>query len=138
MNEVNVITGADAHTPALRAAAGRPGWRAPRSTLGLGLAAGVGASLCCLPILFILLGAGGAWLGTLTALTPYRPIFLGLTAVFLALSFRKLYLVPRACDADGTCATPRTLRRQRAMFWAIAALVGLLIGIPWYSPYLLG
>lgn len=107
-------------------------------SLGLGLLAGVGASLCCIPILLLLAGAGGAWMGTLTAMEPYRPYFMGLTLVFLGLAFRKLYLVPRSCAADETCGTPRTLRRQRALFWTISVVVGLLIGIPWYTPYLLG
>ncbi len=107
-------------------------------SLGLGLLAGIGASLCCLPILLLLAGAGGAWMGTLTAMEPYRPYLMGLTAVFLGLGFRKLYVLPRACAADEACGAPRTLRRQRALFWVITAVVVVLIGIPWYAPFLIG
>lgn len=64
----------------------------------------------------LLAGAGGAWIGTLTTMEPYRPYFMGLTLVFLGLAFRKLYLAPRSCAAEETCGTPRTLRRQRALF----------------------
>lgn len=107
-------------------------------SLGLGLLAGVGASLCCLPILLLLAGMGGAWMGTLTAMEPYRPYLTALTVVFLGLAFWKLYVVPRRCAHDEACATPRTLRRQRLMLWSITVLVGVLIGIPYYAPYLIG
>lgn len=107
-------------------------------SLGLGLLAGVGASLCCLPILLLLAGMGGAWMGTLTAMEPYRPYLTGLTVVFLGLAFWKLYIVPRRCAEDEACTTPRTLRRQRLMLWSITVLVGVLIGIPYYAPYLIG
>lgn len=107
-------------------------------SLGLGLLAGIGASLCCLPILLLLAGAGGAWMGTLTAMEPYRPYFMALAAVFLAVAFRKLYLMPPACAGEPACAVPRTIRRQRALFWVITAAVLALVGIPWYAPLLVG
>lgn len=107
-------------------------------SLGLGLLAGVGASLCCLPILLLLAGMGGAWMGSLTAMEPYRPYLMGLTVVFLGLAFWKLYVVPRRCADGEACATPKTLRRQRALLWSTTILVGLLVGIPYYAPYLIG
>ena len=36
------------------------------------------------------LGISGAWIGSLTALEPYRPALIGLTLLFLGLAFRKL------------------------------------------------
>ena len=108
------------------------------TSLGLGLLAGVGASLCCLPILLLLAGTGGAWMGTLTAMEPYRPYLTALTVVFLGLAFWKLYVAPRRCAEDEVCATPTTLRRHRLMLWSITVLVGVLIGIPYYAPYLIG
>ncbi len=138
MSQTETIAGSKSGPQERESEAVERGWRAPWSTLGLGLAAGVGASLCCIPILFLLVGVGGAWMGTLTALEPYRPYFLGLTLVCLGLAFHRLYLVPRACAGGEACVTPRTLRRQRTLFWAITTVVGLLIGIPWYAPYLMG
>ena len=80
-----------------RAAASGGGAR--RSLIAGGIAA-VGASLCCVaPFVLVLMGVSGAWIGSLTALAPYRPIFIGVALVFMAIAFRKLYLVPRACTS---------------------------------------
>jgi len=55
------------------------------------LAGGVAAilaSTCCLgPLLLVTLGFSGAWIGNLTVLEPYRPIFIGvgLLALFFCL-----------------------------------------------------
>lgn len=39
-----------------------------------GIAAAIGAGLCCVgPFLLLTLGIGGAWIGNLTLLEPYRP-----------------------------------------------------------------
>lgn len=63
-----------------------------------GILAALGASACCLgPLVLIALGVSGAWISTLTALEPYRPFFIGLTLLFLALAFHRLYLAPRVC-----------------------------------------
>lgn len=92
------------------------------------------ASVCCLgPLVLVLLGVGGAWVANLTALEPYRPIFIGAALVFLALAFRRLYLVPAACAPGQNCAVPASRRRQRLMFWAAAVLVLALLAFPWYA-----
>jgi mercuric ion transport protein len=72
-----------------------------------GLLAAIVASLCCVgPLVLLTLGVGGAWVSNLTALTPYRPIFIGITLLFLGLAFRKLYLVPQVCTPGTPCADP--------------------------------
>ncbi|HEV2273580.1 MAG TPA: mercuric transporter MerT family protein [Acidobacteriaceae bacterium] len=69
-----------------------------RLALAGGVLAGIGASACCVgPVLLLSLGLGGDWIGHLTALEPYRPIFIWLTALFLGAAFRKLYLSPQCC-----------------------------------------
>ncbi|MDH6153673.1 MULTISPECIES: mercuric transporter MerT family protein [Paraburkholderia] len=90
--------------------------------------AAVGASACCVvPLILIALGIGGSWVADLTAMAPYRPIFVGLTVVFLGLAFRRLYRMPQACEPGTVCANPRTIRRQRPTFWLVAIpLLGLL------------
>src|SRR5579859_4766625 len=94
----------------------------PKGALLAGVAAGIGASVCCVgPLVLLALGISGAWIGNLTALEPYRPIFIGLTVLFLSLAFRKLYLLPRACGPKNACAEPRVIKRQRLTFWTIAA-----------------
>ena len=85
-----------------------------RTSLIAGTAAAVGASLCCVgPLVLLALGVGGTWIANLTALEPYRPLFVGLTLLFLGLAFRRLYLVPQVCMPGALCAAPRTAKRQR-------------------------
>jgi mercuric ion transport protein len=101
-----------------------------------GLLAGIGASACCVgPLLLLSLGIGGAWIGNLTALEPYRPVFIVLVVVFLGLAFRKLYLAPMHCDADGLCVVERTRKLQRVLFWFVAPLLLLLVASPWLIPF---
>lgn len=80
------------------------------------------------------LGIGGAWIGNLTALEPYRPFFIGLTLLFLALAFRKLYLVPQVCAPGAPCADPRNVKRQRILFWLVASMLLALLMAPWLIP----
>src|SRR6266852_4901669 len=60
-----------------------------------GILSAIGASICCVgPLVLLALGVSGAWIGSLTALEPYRPLFIVVMLVFLALAFRQLYLLP--------------------------------------------
>src|SRR6266853_6052099 len=89
-----------------------------------GVLASIGASACCAgPLLLLSLGIGGAWIGNLTALEPYRPVFILLVLLFLGLAFRKLYFVPQSCDSEENCSADRTRNTQRIIFWIVASLV---------------
>ena len=104
-------------------------------SLIVGVAAAIGASLCCVaPLVLLTLGIGGTWIASLTALEPYRPIFVGLTLLFLAVAFRRLYLVPPTCEIGALCANPRVLKRQRLTFWAVALPLFSLLAAPWFAP----
>src|SRR5206468_4300918 len=94
-----------------------------KGSLASSIVAAVGASVCCVgPLLLLALGIGGAWISNLTALEPYRPIFIGLTLLFLGLTYRQLYLVPQPCTAGAKCADPPALKRQRLIFWLVGVL----------------
>jgi len=96
--------------------------------------AAIGASLCCIgPLVLLMMGIGGTWISTLTSLEPYRPIFIGITLVFLFMAFRKLYIVPRQCAPEDACAVPATLRNQRIIFWLVTALLIILLTFPYYG-----
>jgi mercuric ion transport protein len=100
-----------------------------------GILAAVGASICCVgPLVLLALGVSGAWIGSLTALEPYRPFFIGLTLLFLGLAFHRLYFARRACNPGSACANPRTLKHQRLAFWIVTVLVLGLISVPWLAP----
>ncbi len=106
-----------------------------RGSLIAGVLAAIGASVCCVgPLMLLALGIGGSWVGSLTAMEPYRPLFVGLTLLFLGLAWRKLYLVPQVCTPGTPCADPLTLQRQRLTFWIIAVLVLGLLTVPWLAP----
>jgi mercuric ion transport protein len=80
------------------------------------------------------LGVSGAWIGSLTALEPYRPFFIGLTLLFLGFAFHRLYFARRACTSRSACANPRTLKHQRLAFWIVTVLVLGLMALPWVAP----
>ncbi len=106
-----------------------------KGLLVAGILTAVGASICCVgPLVLLALGVSGAWIGSLTALEPYRPIFIGLTLLFLALAFYRLYFARRACTPGSACANPRTLKHQRLAFWIVTVLVLGLISVPWLAP----
>jgi len=104
-------------------------------TLIAGAFAAIGASVCCVgPLVLLALGIGGTWVGSLTAMEPLRPFFIGLTLLFLGLAFRKLYLVAPACTPGTPCADPRTIKRQRLSFCIVAVLLLGLLAVPSMAP----
>jgi mercuric ion transport protein len=106
-----------------------------RGFLVAGILAAVGASICCVgPLVLLALGVSGAWVGSLTALEPYRPFFIGLTLHFLAFAFHRLYFARQVCTPGAACANPRTLEHQRLAFWIVTVLVLGLISVPWFAP----
>lgn len=108
-----------------------------KSTLiGGGLAA-LAASACCLgPLVLVSVGLGGAWVSTLTKLEPFRPVFIGVALLFMALAYRKVFRPVAAADcAPGSaCALPSTNSRNRALFWAVSMLVGVGLTLPYFMP----
>jgi mercuric ion transport protein len=111
------------------------GLSAKTSLIAGAAAAAVGASLCCVgPLVLLALGVGGTWIASLTALEPYRPLFVGLTLLFLGLAFRRLHLSPPVCAPGALCADARLAKRQRATFWMTAAPLLALLAAPWLAP----
>ena len=110
----------------------------PSRSLIAAAIAGVTASACCvLPLVLLTLGVSGIWLSTLTVLEPFRPIFIGLTVIFLGWAFRRLYLVPQVCVTGEECVKPTRLQNQRIAFWVTTMILLGLIAFPWYAPLFL-
>jgi mercuric ion transport protein len=106
-----------------------------KQALIAGALAGIGASMCCVvPLVLLGLGISGAWVANLTLFEPVRPVFLGLTLLFLSLAFRRLYLTPTVCAPGTVCVDSETLRRQRFIFWVVAVSLLGLIAFPWFAP----
>ena len=107
-----------------------------KSSMVAAALAAVGASACCAgPLILLSLGIGGAWIGNLTALEPYRPIFVALVAVFMVLAWRRLYREPTCAPGD-VCAIPEVAARQRTIFWVVLAMVCLMAASPWLLPFI--
>jgi mercuric ion transport protein len=79
-------------------------------------------------------GVSGTWIGSLTVLEPYRPIFIGVTFLFIGFAFYRLYLARPVCSPESGCANPRVLKRQRVGFWIVTVLALDLIPVPWLAP----
>ena len=96
------------------------------------MAAAVGASLCCLaPLLLALMGIGGAWISSLTALDPYRPVFIGMAVVAIGIGAWRVHRPIESCAPGDACASPATRRRQQILFWSLSAIVLALLASPW-------
>ena len=109
-----------------------------KGSLLAGVLAAIGASVCCVgPLVLLMLGIGGAWIANLTALEPLRPWFIVATLLFLGFAFRRLYLQPPVCEPDALCAEPLVQKRQRAIFWAVTAATLALLSVPWLAPFFL-
>jgi mercuric ion transport protein len=80
------------------------------------------------------LGISGAWIGSLAALEPYRPIFVGLALLFFALAFHRLYFAHSIYLPGSLCAKPHLLKRRRRALWIVTAVVLVLVAIPWFAP----
>jgi len=95
------------------------------------------ASSCCIaPLLLVMLGIGGAWAGNLTALAPYKPYFLMVTALLLAAGFRFVYFKPaRVCTDQSYCARPVSTRITKFTLWSATLLVLLSATVSVWAPY---
>lgn len=107
---------------------------------GGGLLGGLAAASCCiLPLVLFSLGISGAWIGTLTALAPYQPIFVAVALGFLGYGYYTVYWKPkRACGEDAACARPFPNRLVKTTLWVATLLVLAAIAFPYAAPTLLG
>jgi len=94
------------------------------------------ASSCCIvPLVLITLGASGAWIGNLTVLEPYKPIFVGITLILLGFGFWHVYRKPIEACADGSyCATETSSRITKSALWVATVLVLLALTIDYWAP----
>ena len=113
---------------------GRPGLLAAGGMLGA-----LAASACCIaPLALFSLGVSGAWIGNLTSLAPYQPIFVVATLGFLGTGFVMVYRKPKAaCSIDGTCARPISTRTTKIALWGATILIAAAIAFPYVTPLIL-
>lgn len=104
-----------------------------------GILGALAASSCCvIPLILFSLGIGGAWIGNLTALAPYKPLFVAGTAGVLGYGFYLVYWKPRRACADGAaCARPVPSRIVQIALWLATALVIAAFAFDYVAPLLL-
>ena len=100
-----------------------------------GLAA-VLASTCCLgPLILVALGFSGAWIGSLSALEPYRPWLIGVALVALFLAGRRIFRPASACKPGEVCALPAARRAYKILFGAVTGLVVVAVAYPFLARF---
>jgi mercuric ion transport protein len=107
-----------------------------------GLITALLASVCCLgPLVLAALGVGvgatGFLAGTagfLKALLPYRPAFIGVTVLLLAVSFYLAYRKPKSavCAVGEVCAPGAMSGSNWTLLWGLAVLALALILAPYW------
>lgn len=104
-----------------------------------GILGAIAASSCCvIPLILFSLGIGGAWIGNLTALAPYKPLFVAGTAGVLGYGFYLVYWKPRrACADDAACARPIPSRLVQFALWIATVLVIAAFAFDYVAPLLL-
>lgn len=106
-----------------------------RGALAAGGIASILASTCCLgPLVLVALGFSGAWIGNLTVLEPFRPIFIGVALVALLFAWRRIYRPLQACKPGEVCAIPQVRNTYRLIFWVVSALVLVALAFPYVAP----
>lgn len=121
------------------ATSGRSEARRQRLAAVGGILGALAASSCCIvPLVLFGLGIGGAWIGNLTALAPYRPLFVAATAGVLGYGFYLVYWKPRqACADDAACARPISNWLVQLALWIATALVIAAFAFDYVAPLLL-
>ena len=105
------------------------------TALAVGGLAALLASTCCLgPLVLIAIGFSGAWIGNLTKLEPYRPIFIGVALVAMFFGWRRIYRPATECNPGDVCALPQTQRIYKILFWIVAILVLIALSFPYLAP----
>ena len=105
-----------------------------------GILGALAASSCCIvPLILFSLGIGGAWIGNLTALAPYKPFFVAGTAGLLGYGFYLVYWKPRRACADGAaCTRPIPNRLVQLALWIATVIVIAAFAFDYAAPLLLG
>ncbi len=105
------------------------------SAVGAILSAGL-ASVCCVgPLALGALGLGGV--GLAIGLEKYRPYFLAVTAIFLAVGFYQAYFRRGEICSDGSCKVASGSNSVKRALWVLVAAVAGVATFPSWAPLLI-
>lgn len=104
-----------------------------------GLLGALAASSCCImPLVLFSLGAGGVWIGGLTVLAPWQPVFVVLALGFLGYGYWHVYRKSKVCGEGDACPRRVPNRLVTASLWTATGLVAAALAFPYVAPVLLG
>jgi len=117
--------------PARQGAPPKQTWFAAGGVIGAVLA----SSCCIAPLVLLTLGVSGAWIGNLTALEPYKPVFLGVALrIHWARFSSGLFQAESACEDGSYCARPESTIVTKTALWVATLLVVLAASIDGWAP----
>jgi mercuric ion transport protein len=105
-----------------------------------GTLAALGAATCCIvPFALFFAGVSGAWIGNLTALKPYQPLFVALAVGCLGTGFYLVYRKPRTaeCVEGSYCARPSSRRLTKIGLWIATIVIVIAVGFPYAARFFL-
>jgi mercuric ion transport protein len=100
-----------------------------------GLAAVLASSCCLGPLILVTLGFSGAWIGSLAALEPYRPWFIGSAVIALFFAGRRIFRPAAACNPGEVCALPAIRRAYKVVFGFVTGLVAVALVYPYLAHF---
>lgn len=99
-----------------------------------GVIGALAASTCCvLPLAFVSAGISGAWIGTLTRMAPYQPIFLAIAAGCVATGFWLVYARKRVTCAEPACGAEASRRFTKIALWAAVVILVVAASAQWWA-----
>lgn len=113
--------------------------RAQKLVAAGGILAAMAASSCCVvPLLLFSLGISGAWIGNLTRLAPYQPIFIAIALASLGYGYWLVWRARRtACDEDAACSRSLPNRVVTIALVATTLLVAAAVAFDFLAPLIL-
>ena len=113
--------------------------RAQKLVAAGGILAAMAASSCCIvPLLLFSLGVSGAWIGNLTRLAPYQPIFVAMTLACLGYGYWLVWRARRTtCAEHAACSRPLPNRVVTIALVAATLLVTAAVAFDFLAPLIL-
>ncbi len=111
-----------------------PGDQSGVGALLIGGLAALLVSTCCLaPLALVTLGISGAWIGSLSAMAAYQPLFIGAALVALFFAGKRIWRPAALCAPGEVCALPRVNRAYKLFFVAVCALLLIALIFPFVA-----
>lgn len=85
------------------------------------------------PLVLVMLGLSGAWIGNLQVLEPFRPIFIGAALLALFFAWRRIWRP--ACTTGVACAKSQINITYKFLFAAVSLLVLIALVFPYIAPW---